>query len=268
VPLTCHRGWSPLVLVLAYSLVPVSAAAQESAGQAALDDLLNRRGLALKGQVAALDRQIAGLSSRIPELEREIDRLAEEAAAIDEAQEAEDEPKDKAPPRKVRFRPPLLREVTLETPIVLACINGRVAILDLDVASAAFEEIKMDQGRVQAFVDAGGGTLPAGDYDIKVSLIVVGASVFVELEAVLKEDREGEPLDLALRPDSRLGRRLQEIEPGKAAIQIAVYPDSFQEFRAVREMLWSERFDINWVPNEHGANIVLGDVGPGGVGVQ
>lgn len=238
--------------------------------QTGLEELLERRAAALRQQVAAVDRSLTAVSTRVPPLERELDRLAREIESVDLAEpepEKPPEPQATPAPRKVRFRPPLLRTVQLDTPLALVCKNGRVAILDMEAEGAAFEAMTKDQARIDAFLRAGGDTFPAGDFDVRITVIVLGQSVIISEQLVWKTDKPGEPGDEAVRPGSRLTSRLRSLDAAKSAIQFAVYPDSFEEFRAVRSLLWERGFAVNWFPIEHGKDVPLGS-GGGGINVQ
>jgi hypothetical protein len=246
----------------------LASAGWAQAVQTGLEEVLQRRAAALRQQVASIDRNLTGLSTRVPPLEREIDRLTREIEGVDLAEpEKPQEPEAPPAPRKVRFRPPLLRTVQLETPLALICKNGRVAIFDMEQENAAVEAMTKDQARIDAFIRAGGDTFPAGDFDVRITVVVFGQSVLLNEQLVWKSDKPGEPGAQTVRPGGRLFERLRSLDASKSAIQFAVYPDSFEDFRVVRGLLWERGFAVNWFPIEHGKDVPLGG-GSGGINVQ
>ena len=241
----------------------------DAPGSTPLADVLARRVMALRRQVEFLDGQIVGLQQRIPEVERRIDELIEEAGALtipDPQSEAQEE--SELEPRGVPFRPPMLRTVQKGTPLAIVCTNNRAAILDLEEHSKEVEAMRNNQSEFTALVGRGGGTLNAGDFDIRWVVQDFGVyKVFRADEAIPKPGRDGESAEAAIRNSSKLMRRLREIDSESSVIQFAVYPDSFDVFRKVRAILWEREFGVNWIPLPHGEPIKLSG-GGGGVGQQ
>jgi hypothetical protein len=254
-----------MVLLLACAVSPIRA----QGGRESLKEMLRHRTAALRQQLTSIQRRIDHIRTRTPLIEREVDRLLAEVEAIElpEPQPIEQPDDSDQPTRKVRFRPPILRKADLETPIAIVCKNERVAILDFEACRNAFKALIEDEDDLLACLKEGGKRLPAGDFDIKVTIGLRGGSVFVSREVAERSGQTGEPVRSALRESSRLRQRLSKIEADESAIQFAVYPDSFDEFREVRTMLWKSGFAVNWIPMKHGEEFGIGG-GGGGVNIQ
>jgi hypothetical protein len=227
----------------------------------AASDVITRRVAALRSQVQSLDAQINQLQQRMPPVEAEMDRLTREIGSL-KAPETEDEKEEPEPqnsePRKVQYRPPLLRVVKKDTPLAIVCQNKRILILDLDEQDAAFKKIADDDAALQRFINAGGGKLPAGDFEIVVTITRITGGALISQKAIPRTDQSGDSSETALQPTARLQRRLASLDPEKNVLQFVVYPDSFDAFRTVRKPLWERGFSVNWLPLEHGDPINVG----------
>lgn len=78
----------------------------------------------------------------------------------------------------------------------------------------------------------------SGDFGIGGSIIRLTRWQLIPLSA-----RMGENLDKALADNSDFRSSLQEYVPGRTTITIWTYPDSFREFRAIKEVLYNIGFD-------------------------
>lgn len=233
-------------------------------------DLLLRRIQSLRSQVLRIESAIGALQSKAPAIESEIDRLLRDLESLQgpEPEKEDEKPKPAEKPREVSFRPPLLRKVDKETPLAIVCNNRHVFVLDLDEENAAFKRIKEDSTRLQAFIKAGGGKLPAGDFEMELKLISIGGGTFYIQQTVHpKPGHAGEPFETALQDSSKLQTRLRKIDAAQSVIQFAVYPDSFDVFRGLRARLWDQKVGVNWFPMSHGETMKVGG-GGGGIGVQ
>lgn len=67
----------------------------------------------------------------------------------------------------------------------------------------------------------------------------------IELESFTVEPIEepaGEPIEVALSPESDFSRRLGQVSPKAYTVTLWVYPDSFRRFREIREALMQKGF--------------------------
>jgi len=85
---------------------------------------------------------------------------------------------------------------------------------------------------------------------------VAGSVVRLELAEFLPtSSRIGEPIELALEPDSAFRQRLAKAHPGRATVTLWVYPDSFEPFRSLRELLHQQEFSVAARPLPEGVPI-------------
>lgn len=234
-------------------------------------ELLLRRLGSLRGELETIGSQITELQRKMPMVEAAIEQLTERVGSLQMRQSDETAVETTSgKPHLVGFRPPITHTVKGDLPVLIVCQNRSVKIADFDENARAFKEIATDRSKLESFVKAKGGTLPAGDFDIQMTVLVIGSQVLVQQQLLEREGVKGETMEAAQQPSSRFRERLGKIQPGKAILQIAVYPDSFDLFRAVRSLAWEQNHNsIKWVPMEHGEKINIGSAGAGGLrGVQ
>ena len=65
----------------------------------------------------------------------------------------------------------------------------------------------------------------------------------------------GEPIDMAVREGSELRDRLRRHPPGRTTVTLWVYPDSFEQFRMLRELLHKAGFSVAARPLPEGVAI-------------
>lgn len=243
-----------LCVVAAACCLPCCRVAHGQGSNSRLHEVLRRRGAALQGQVDAINGRLQSVSQRLPTIADAVERLRRQVEAIElpEPPEEIDEPEE-PPVRNVQFRPPLLREVDLETPLAIVCKNGRAAILDLELMSENRAKLFSS---IQDLIASKGGTIKAGDFDIQVKLVETADRYLISQEAV--QTNPGETPQRALSADSKLQKQLAKLDAKRAAIQFAVYPDSFAAFREVRGLLRDRGFAIHWIPMPHGEKISIG----------
>ncbi len=263
-------------MVLVWALFCASSADKlpaqlPTASSGTIDEMLQRRIGTLRIRIDELHGQIGNMETRIPGLQDELTRMVQEAEALEvtvepeESEESERPPEEK--PREVAFRPPLLRYVQKQTPLGIVCRGGRVAILDVDALDEALEKLLKDSNEIRKLRGGQRVRLPAGDFEVALQVIAIGPLVRIVMEAEARSGQAGELLDESLRPDSRLASRLAQLDAEDSAIQFVVYPDSFTEFRQVRQFVWERKFSVNWFPLSHGEPLRIGGA-TGGIGIQ
>jgi len=237
------------VLLALIALIDSACGQTDAAGavsSAELDaptrDLLRRRIAALRADIAAIESQITKLRQRMPQIEKKIDQLTDEVGSIklpDPEEDTEEPPEKKA--QAVAFGSPIVETVKdkdVKTPLALICEEGRVSILDLEKQSEEFNKIANNKNTLQHFVRSGGGKLDAGDFEVVMTVVILGSRVLISQVATRKPGHNGESLQMAIQPSSRLRKRLSQLDAGKSVIQFAVYPDSFNTFREIRKTIW------------------------------
>jgi hypothetical protein len=80
-------------------------------------------------------------------------------------------------------------------------------------------------------------------------------------EFVPASPRIGEPVDEALLPSSELQRALKRFAPGATTVTIWTYPDSFQDFRRLKKMLFELGYSAAGRPLPAGVQIGASSTG-------
>ncbi len=68
-------------------------------------------------------------------------------------------------------------------------------------------------------------------------------------------ERLGEPLDLALKQGSEFQAKMAMVSPDRYTVTVWVYPDSFGEFRRLKELLYERGYEVAGFPIEPGQTI-------------
>jgi hypothetical protein len=261
-------GWTVAISVWWLAL---SSIAQENSSADALQQLLQRRVRTMQTRINDIDAQIGVLQRKNSLLHEEIAKLIRELESLQTPENSEEPEIPPAPkPRQVLFRPPLLRYVEKDTPLAIVCRNGQVALIDFVEYQGSKKRILADQGMIERLFQGEELRLAAGDFDIVWKPEFEGSSrerIAISQEAQPKRSTEGEDFSDAVRTGSRLEVRLRDLDDENSVIQFVVYPDSFDGFRQVRNMVWKRKFGVNWVPMSHAEPIFIGG-GSGGVGQQ
>ncbi|MCY2987517.1 MAG: hypothetical protein NTY19_06595 [Planctomycetota bacterium] len=233
---------------------------------------LAHRYAALEAQLLHLKEQIAKLDATIPKLEKQVDELTERTdLLIPRRSDESTKSPSKTPRKEVGYRRPIeQREKDLKTPVIFVCEENRVAIFDLDAANRELQEELRRKGRIS--LTPGKSVtfkLNAGDFVLSVTGIAVGNDITLRQEGSRTAGCPGEPIADLSKSDSKIRKYLKQIESQAAStvIQFIVYPDSYDAFREVRQVVWQGHFRVNWVPMSHGEKIVFG-AGTGDVGYQ
>jgi hypothetical protein len=84
----------------------------------------------------------------------------------------------------------------------------------------------------------------------------MGATIRLEVAEFLPVAPEmGEPIDVAIRPGSDFRDRLARQDPARTTLTLWVYPDSFEPFRQLRELLHEQGFAVAARPLPEGVPI-------------
>jgi hypothetical protein len=84
---------------------------------------------------------------------------------------------------------------------------------------------------------------------------------FDHYELIAQSDRIGEPFEVALRPDSLFRRELAHVNPKTTTVTVWVYPDSYGQFRQLKEDLYRLGFLTASWPMPEGELISAGPNG-------
>jgi hypothetical protein len=136
--------------------------------------------------------------------------------------------KPKGKTKKVPFRPPIEKTTDKLSGGVVICENNRATVYDLNAS---------DEGS-QHFARQGN-----------------------QLVRKPGPEHAGETVEEVRRSDSRVAREISSFNSAKTYLQFAVFPDSYEVFRAAREAAWQGRFDVRWIPLPAGQPLEMGGGG-------
>lgn len=256
----CPARWTTTMAVLmCFAVRPTPSLAQGPA--AGPSKVAKERAQLVEQQVEQTEKAVSGLKDRLDPLQERVQQMLDQVSTIapDEEEEAE-KPKEKKA-KIVEFRPPLAYISNKQESVAVVCENGRATLLDFKAINDAIKpgidnEIlpKVRQGQKGPW----DGTWKAteGAFDVKY-LIDINKNT-IRLELVRKSSDRGETLAELAREDSVVGRIIRQADTSKTLMQCAVYPDSFEVFRAVRKLGWGKKMEVGWVPLPSGQPILLG----------
>ena len=184
-----------------------------------------------------LRRQLAEASIKLEDLSRR------ELGMIDVTPEVE----------QVKSLPTPLAETVSGDEVHLRLASGHVAFIPLDQLLEAFQtDAKQNLWRLDNQSEASNTIGPIGDFRLryflrKTQLAVPGrgTATVVQLarwQLVPTSAQIGEPVEQSLMEGSELFARLARFAPERTTITIWVYPDSFPQFRAMKEALFQRGY--------------------------
>jgi hypothetical protein len=199
--------------------------------------------------VRQVDASIDGLNGRLQPLRQEIEELLEK---LDQAQPPPEKEAQKPPPRETKeiaFRPPFEQLKLGRQTISFIVEEGRVSFLD-------FEEVnKQVANALQGKSATVSINVDLADSDFR--LEGKASQEMLDLRLVRRPASPGESWETAAQPDSRFRRKLSGLDPQNVDVDFAVYPDSFEQFRKLRQFVWDNKFDLGWSPQRAGEPIKL-----------
>lgn len=184
-----------------------------------------------------LRRQLAEAHIKFEDLSRR------ELGMIDVAPEVE----------QIKSLPTPLAETVSGEEVHLRLAKGHVAIIPLDQLLEAFQaDAKQNLWRLDNQSEASNTIGPIADFRLryflrKTQLTVPGrgTATLVQLsrwQLMPTSPQIGEPVEQALMEDSQLSTRLARYAPERTTITVWVYPDSFQQFRTMKEALFERGY--------------------------
>jgi hypothetical protein len=221
------------------------------------------------GQLAALQEQLRQLQARRQELEnkaqaehRQVQPVVlalSDLRARGQRLTEEIETLKKLPPAKqtLRYRTPVSSPLQVEE-LLFECQNNRVALIDIGAMMQEVERRFRDkaeqlkyQWEVQDVTEQVGafklrytversrgmldGAPTAGIKPAERGNYSYGLSGW---EVIPVQVDRGETLEQAVKPGSQFRRVLDAIDPAETAVTFCVYPDSFQLYRKMRDLLY------------------------------
>ncbi|WP_199302691.1 hypothetical protein [Oscillatoria sp. FACHB-1406] len=103
------------------------------------------------------------------------------------------------------------------------------------------------------------------NYEVKVYVDSASASLVYAYER--SANAKGESSATMKEAESDFNEEIAELDPQRDYLAFIVRPDSFEAFRAARQLAWNKGFDVGWEPMNPERAIVFGSGGRA-VGVQ
>ena len=216
---------------------------------------LKQRIALLEAQVGQVDASINQLNGRLQPLKQEIEELLESLDAVQPPpKKNEEKPRDKVT-KEVPFRPPFERFDIDRRSVSFIVEDGRVSFLDFEEINKQLQKaLAGKSGMVSINFD-----LPESDFRIEGKASGQKAA----LKVVRRAGAAGEGLAEAEKENSRFRQTIARLSPKEVIVNFNVYPDSFDEFRSLRQIVWDGQFDLGWHPKKSGDVIEL-SYGSGG----
>lgn len=225
----------------------------------------------LESRVVEASQQVERLGHDADQLQRRIVALVERVHAI----QSPEKPLSAEPPKrekqKVVFRPPLERSAGDRTPVGIVCENGRLSLFEFTDVNEVFKRQVLPLLKSGATVRE---EFSLGDSEFNLLVIFDTDSGTAQLArkgdsarpaappspdtAVTMRAHWGESAADLATPTSRVMRRLQAMDKSREYLNCAVYPDSYEVFRAVRAAAWKLGLDYDWTPFESSQPVRFG----------
>lgn len=154
---------------------------------------------------------------------------------------------------EIKSLPTPLAKVVHGEELHLRLAHGHVSILPVEMLKDALQDdVKQNLWRLEKQPSFTGTAGPIDGFrlrylirEMQVTVPGRGTAVFPQVELVqfLPENPQlGVPVDQALMPGSALSTRLQMLSPTRTTVTVWVYPNSFQDFRTIKESLYERGY--------------------------
>ena len=258
-----HAVWRlPAAIVVGLALMAPWVALRTADAQPALP-AQQRRGseqeapeavVRLRSDIRQTENGLQDLGARLPRAQQDLARLISDAEKFQVATGSSPSLPSR-PPETKNFRPPKER-TTHKQAIGITCQEGRIRYINyVAVAvecSKRLEAFRKKYGSKSA-QESFAFDLPDSDYHIQGSFKQEPSGPCrPEIVAVLNAGSKGESLAEVRQPGSRIQRVLADSKPNLNYVQFSVWPDSFEDFRKVRDLAWEKDFETNWWPHNSG----------------
>jgi hypothetical protein len=195
-------------------------------------------------KLSADEQQAFDLRRQLAEAQMQLEDLTRrELGMIDDAPDV----------TQIKSLPTPLAEMVSGDEVHLRLAQGHVAFIPLEQLLEAFQsDAKQNLWRLDKQDEASGTIGPIGDfrlrYFLRKSQLTVpgrGTATLVQLarwQLIPTSPQIGEPIDQALMKDSQLSIHLDGYAPARTTVTVWVYPDSFQQFRTIKEALFERGY--------------------------
>jgi hypothetical protein len=221
--------------------------------------------------VTAGERELAGRRGQLEAGSWADFDLKQQAAALDrqlgESRQLLDRVEHERPPavELKHFMTPISRTV-FGKEVHFRLSKGRIAYVPLeelfDEAKSSIRKEMLERTSPTALAEREHTAGPYAGFEMQYTMAVEpGRLQFKEMQIVPIAGETGEAVSDAMRPTSEFRRRLAEHDPSQSTATIWVYPDSFTDFRTVKDELSRLGFATAARPLPPGANVAGSDHG-------
>ncbi len=236
-----------------------------------LSDKLRKQSTEVAYRRSERDRVLTLIAMADQTLEQHRDQLDEEAkqghqlqvALLDAQRELADMKmaqqaleNAETPVTVLAHRPTPLAQTVFGKEVHFRLMDGRIAYVPLDELVDRFKtEAKQKAWKLRQTPRITESVGPLRGFHLKYTLKRADYSVETQLGAAIQQrveldnfvlvpvaDNLGEPLEQALQPDSEFRAILASYEPNNATVTVWVYPNSFAQFRQLKEELYKLGF--------------------------
>ncbi|MEQ8788969.1 MAG: hypothetical protein RIC55_21840 [Pirellulaceae bacterium] len=180
-----------------------------------------------------------------------------------------------APPAVVEHRPTPMAKTVFGQEICFRLMRGRLAYVPKDELEELFKgDVPRKAYKLRESPVVTETIGPIRGFRLRYTLKMQGyeedngfnsvtrqGPVFDHYDLIAESDRIGEPFEVALRPDSLFRRELARVDPQTTTVTVWVYPDSYGQFRQLKDELYQLGFLTASWPMPEGELISAGPNG-------
>jgi hypothetical protein len=137
-------------------------------------------------------------------------------------------------------------------------LNGRLVRIPFDeLKEALLDEKRQLIWKLKDLPEVSGAVGPIDDFRLRYHIVrtATGGGSVTSAEYVPTATKLGVPLAAALVPNSEFRRYLARLDKNSATITVWIYPDSFAEFRTLRQELYKLGFAVAGRPQDKDSQI-------------
>lgn len=185
-----------------------------------------------------LERELAGAKTLLDRLERDRDATKNQ----------------KSKPVEIRNYPTPISQTVFGKEAHFQLQGGRIVHVPLEELQELFvHDAKEKLYRLRNESDITETVGPRGGFRLQYTLVRTGNMGQLEgYDLVPMNHRLGEPLQVALGPQSQFRSELSRLSPKQTTVTLWTYPDSFAEFRALKKELYQLGFPVAARPLQDG----------------
>ncbi len=206
----------------------------------------SRETIALEVEIDNVDKGIGQINDHIEQENNLINELNSELNKLKEEKT-----------QNVLYKNPILRKTNKES-LLFECRNNHIAFIDFDLVGDEFMEYIKKGSTLDRMGSQNEYMFPEyshiENYQVKTTIKNRNYRDAAYIEFIFKPNTEwknsGDDIDNINNPNSNFNRIVSSINSHKQFVRFYIGPDSFNIFRAARDILWENNIDSNWIPKE------------------